>query len=208
MLAQQQMLRMFYNNFDGYERNDIKENVAKLLNSSDEQLDLLYNLQQMSLLENGRQKVSPVRIDLSSLVNDVVANMKSYADLKHVTFVSNMKRSLVMADRDTLRTVLRNLLSNAVKFSHEGGTVEVGNTEDGFYVRDHGIGMTAERVHELLSAKHFVVSRSGTKGEGGTGIGLLICRELIRRNKGKMKIESEPDKGTTISVSLPPTPNF
>ena len=203
MLAQQQMLRMFYNNFENFDREAIKENVAKLLNSSDEQLDLLYNLQQMALLEDGKQKLSPVRIDLNSVVNDVMANMKSYADLKHVTLVSNMKRSLVMADRDTLRTVLRNLIGNAVKFSHEGGMVEIGNTDDGFYVRDHGVGMTAERLHELLSTRHLVVSQSGTKGEGGTGIGLLICRELIRRNKGKMKIESEPGEGTTVFVALP-----
>ena len=209
MLAQQQMLRMFYNNFESYSREEVQTNIGKLLNSSDEQLDLLCNLQQMAVLENGKQKVSPVRIDLGSLVNDVMVNMKSYAALKHVTFVSNMKRSLVMADRDTLRTVLRNLLSNAVKFSYDGGTVEIGNTEDGdgFYVCDHGIGMTAERVQELLSTKHFVVSQTGTKGEGGTGIGLLICRELVRRNKGVMSIESEPEKGSTVFVTLPPAPN-
>ena len=204
MLAQQQMLRMFYNNFENFDRDAIKENVAKLLNSSDEQLDLLYNLQQMALLEDGKQKLSPVRIDLSSLVGDVVTNMKSYADLKHVDVVSKMKRNLVTADRDTLRTVLRNLISNAVKFSYEGGVVEIGNTLDGFYVCDHGVGMTPERVRELLSTRHFVVSQSGTKGEGGTGIGLLICRELIRRNKGKLHIESEPEKGTTVFVTLPP----
>lgn len=204
MLAQQQMLRMFYNNFENFDRDAIKENVAKLLNSSDEQLDLLYNLQQMALLEDGKQKLSPVRIDLSSLVGDVVTNMKSYADLKHVDVVSKMKRNLVTADRDTLRTVLRNLISNAVKFSYEGGVVEIGNTLDGFYVCDHGVGMTPERVRELLSTRHFVVSQSGTKGEGGTGIGLLICRELIRRNKGKLNIESEPEKGTTVFVTLPP----
>ena len=205
MLAQQQMLRMFYNNFESYSREEVQSNIGKLLNSSDEQLDLLYNLQQMSLLENGKQKVKPVRVDLSSLVNDVLANMKSYADLKHVTFVSNMKRSLVMADRETLRMVLRNLLSNAVKFSYEGGTVEIGNTpgDDGFFVHDHGVGMSAERVRELLSTKRFVVSQTGTKGEGGTGIGLLICRELVHRNKGKLIIESEPEKGTTVFVSLP-----
>lgn len=205
MLAQQQMLRMFYNNFENLNRDDIRENVAKLLNSSDEQLDLLYNLQQMALLENRKQRIKPVRIDLSSLVNDVLTNMKSYADLKHVIFVSNMKRSLVIGDRNTLRTILRNLLSNAVKFSYDGGTVEIGNTpgDDGFYVRDHGIGMSAERVGELFSARHLIVSEKGTKGEGGTGMGLLICRELIHRNKGRLSIESKPEKGTVITVQLP-----
>lgn len=207
MLAQQQMLRMFYKNFDSYDRDAIRENLGKLLANSDDQLDLLYNLQQMALLESSKQKVAPVRVDLSSIVNEVVANMRSYADLKHITFVNNVKRSLVIADRDSLRTVLRNLLSNAIKFSQENGVVEMGNTNGGLYVRDNGIGMTEDRVKELLSTRRIIVPQSGTKGEGGTGIGLLLCRELIRRNKGSITIQSEPQKGTTITVTFPSTPN-
>ena len=180
-------------------------NIGRLLSSSDEQLDLLYNLQQMALLENGKKKIVPVRIDLSSIVNDVVANIRSYADLKHVSFTLSVRRCLVMADRDTLRTVVRNILSNAVKFSYDGGIVEIGITDDneGLYVRDHGVGMSDERVHELMTAKHAVTSQTGTKGEGGTGIGMLLCRELVHRNKGIMKVKSEPLKGTTFTVILP-----
>ena len=204
MVAQQQMLRLFYNNYANYSQDEIQANIGRLLSSSDEQLDLLYNLQQMALLENGKKKIVPVRIDLSSIVSDVVANIRSYADLKHVTFALNMRRCLVMADRDTLRTVVRNILSNAVKFSYDGGIIEIGITDanDGLYVRDHGIGMSEERVHELMTAKHAVASQTGTKGEGGTGIGMLLCRELIHRNKGTMKVESEPEKGTTFILTL------
>ena len=205
MVAQQQMLRLFYNNYENYSHDEIQANIGRLLSSSDEQLDLLYNLQQMALLENGKKKIVPVRIDLSSIVNDVVANIRSYADLKHVTFTSSVRRCLVMADRDTLRTVVRNILSNAVKFSFDGGTIEIGVTDnnDGLYIRDHGIGMTADRVRELMTAKHAVASQTGTKGEGGTGIGMLLCRELIHRNKGTMKVESELSKGTTFTIILP-----
>ena len=205
MVAQQQMLRLFYNNYENYSHDEIQANIGRLLSSSDEQLDLLYNLQQMALLENGKKKIVPVRIDLSSIVNDVVANIRSYADLKHVTFTSSVRRCLVMADRDTLRTVVRNILSNAVKFSFDGGTIEIGVTDnnDGLYIRDHGIGMTADRVRELMTAKHAVASQTGTKGEGGTGIGMLLCRELVHRNKGTMKVESELSKGTTFTIILP-----
>lgn len=205
MVAQQQMLRLFYNNYENYSHDEIQMNIGRLLSSSDEQLDLLYNLQQMALLENGKKKIVPVRIDLSSIVNDVVANIRSYADLKHVSFTLSIRRCLVMADRDTLRTVVRNILSNAVKFSYDGGIVEIGITDDneGLYVRDHGVGMSDERVHELMTAKHAVTSQTGTKGEGGTGIGMLLCRELVHRNKGIIKVESEPLKGTTFTVILP-----
>ena len=205
MVAQQQMLRLFYNNYENYSHDEIQANIGRLLSSSDEQLDLLYNLQQMALLENGKKKIVPLRIDLSSIVNDVVANIRSYADLKHVGFTLSVRRCLVMADRDTLRTVVRNILSNAVKFSFDGGTVEIGITDnnDGLYIRDHGVGMTADRVRELMTAKHAVASQTGTKGEGGTGIGMLLCRELIHRNKGTMKVESEPNKGSMFTITLP-----
>ena len=205
MVAQQQMLRLFYNNYQNYSHDEIQMNISRLLSSSDEQLDLLYNLQQMALLENGKKKIVPVRIDLSSIINDVVANIRSYADLKHVGFKLSVRRCLVMADRDTLRTVVRNILSNAVKFSYDGGVVEIGITDDndGLYVRDHGVGMSDERVHELMTARHAVASQMGTKGEGGTGIGMLLCRELIHRNKGTMKVVSEPQKGTTFTIVLP-----
>lgn len=205
MVAQQQMLRLFYNNYGNYSRDEIQANIGRLLSSSDEQLDLLYNLQQMALLENGKKKISPVRTDLNSIVGDVVANIRSYADLKHIVLVLNTRRCLVMADRDTVRTVIRNILSNAVKFSHDRDTVEIGITDsnDGIYIRDHGVGMSRERVHELMTANHAVASQTGTKGEGGTGIGMLLCRELIHRNKGVMKVESEPCKGSTFVVILP-----
>lgn len=206
MLAQQQMVRMFYKNFDDYSRDEIKENLGKLLNNSDNQLDLLYNLQEMSLLENGKHKVSPMRIDLASIVSEVVANMHSFADLKHITFINNVKRSLVMADRNAVRTILRNLLSNAVKFSYDGGVIEIGNTDndDGFFVRDNGVGMSEERVKELLSTRQYVVPQLDTKKiGGGTGMGLLLCKELIRRNNGKIYIESAPHNGTTITIILP-----
>ncbi len=209
MLAQQQMLRMFYKNFENYSREEIQENLGKLLASSDNQIDLLYNLQQMALIENGKQKVSPVRIDLASIVSEVVGNMQSFADLKHIALVNNVKRSLVMADRNAVRTVLRNLLSNAVKYSFEGGTVEIGNTPDGhgFFVHDHGIGMTEDRVKELLCAKQVIVSQIDTKWNGGTGIGLMLCRELIRLNHGTIDITSVPQNGTTITVTFPSTSN-
>ena len=206
MLAQQQMLRMFYKNFENYSRDEIRDNLGKLLTSSEIQLDLLFNLQQMALLENGKQKVTPMRTDLNSIVSEVLVNMQICADLKHITFVNNVKRSLVMADRNTVRTVLRNLLSNAVKFSYEGGTIEIGNTagDDGFYVRDHGVGMSTERVKELMCSRCVVAPQLDTKGNGGgTGMGFLLCRELIRRNKGTIIIESEPQKGTIVTVKLP-----
>ena len=80
--------------------------------------------------------------------------------------------------------------------------MEVGTTDHGFYVRDHGEGMDEAKQNEVLTATTQVHSSIGTDGESGTGFGLLLCRELLRLNNGKMTIESVPGQGTTIICEL------
>ena len=111
---------------------------------------------------------------------------------------------LVSADRETMRVVLRNLLSNAIKFSHQGSTIEVGIVTNGFFVRDHGIGMSAEHVKKLLApSSNRVLSAMGTSGENGTGIGLPLCLELVKMNNGHLTMESAINEGTTVTITLP-----
>ena len=204
MLAQQQILRLVYNDFDNISKEELYTNTGRLLASSNEQLNMLYNLQEIALLETGKQKVEPIRTDLGSLISDTIASIKSYADLKHIEIATDLHRSLVMADRETMKIVIRNLLCNAVKFSYEGSKIEVGICdESGFYVRDHGIGISEERKNEILNANHIVTSRAGTNNENGIGLGLLICRELISLNNGTLHIESATQKGSTFTVTLP-----
>lgn len=204
MVAQQQVLRMLYRDFERYSTDDIHANIGRLLAGSDTQLELLQNLSEVALLELGKRQMQPVRIDLGSLITDVVSTMQSMAMLKHITFVTHTERLLVMADRETVRTILRNLLSNAIKFSYEGSVVEVGTIQPNqLYVRDTGTGMTKDKRQELMTSKAIISSSKGTLGEGGTGIGILLCRELLHLNHGTMEIQSEQGKGTTFIISLP-----
>lgn len=204
MVAQQQVLRILYRDYDSYTPQEIRQQIGRLSAGSDSSLELLHNLQEVALLEIGKREVKPVRMDLNGLLRETVESMQSVAALKHVSFDVRSERMPVVADRDTLRTVIRNLLSNAVKFSYENTTVETGTiAPDKFYVKDCGTGMSRERVNELLTTRSVVVSDKGTKGESGTGIGLLICRELLRLNHAEMEIESEAGKGTTFVITLP-----
>lgn len=203
IMAEQQVLRMLHGDFGRQDPDMLRSNLAKLLVCNDAQLELIANLQEVALIDNGKRKLQPTRLDLSGIITDAVSNMKYIADLKRIDFDIKAKRTLVVADRKTIRTVLRNLISNAVKFSNEGGTIEVGTLESGgFFVRDHGVGMTKARQHEILTATHLINSSAGTSGEGGTGMGILICRELVRLNQGTLAIESQPDQGTTATVKL------
>ena len=203
MMAEQQVLRMLYNDFGNQDPDALRSNMAKMLVCNDIQLELLTNLQEATLIDNGKRKLQPTRLDLSGIIADAVNSIRYIAELKHIIIETKAKRTLVEADRETIRTVMRNLLSNAVKFSREGATIEVGTVEpSGFYIRDFGIGMNEARRQELLTATSLVASMPGTSGEGGTGMGILICRELIRLNNGTLTIESQPNEGSTFTVTL------
>ena len=209
MVAQQLVLQMLYNGFDNYSKEEVYANLGRLLSSNDTQLEMISNLQEMTLLELGKRSTNPIRIDLSSLINEVVTSMKDIAALKGVAIQQQTKRTLVIADRDVVRVVVRNLISNAIKFSNKGSVIEVGTLDSGaFFVRDSGAGMTTEKVKELLETKTQVSSVAGTHGEGGSGIGLLLCRELLQLNHGSMEIQSEPNKGTTVTITLLKTSDF
>jgi len=211
MMAQQQVLQMLYKATEETTQNaetqqEVHNSISKLLANNGTQLELLGNLQELAMLQLGKRKVQPMRIDLGGLVNDTVASLRATSDLKDITLATQVQRTLVNADRETIRTVLRNLISNAIKFSHQGGTIEIGTLNNSFYVRDHGIGMSEERVKELIGASHnrkLGLSGIGTSGEHGTGIGLPLCFELVKLNNGKINIESQPNQGTTVTVTLP-----
>jgi len=205
MLAQQQVLRMLYRDFTLYTPEQVHALTGQLLAGSDSQLSLMRNLSEIAQLEQGKRTMQPTRLDLSSLIADTVQFVRSTADLKEVTINLNVERTLVTADREALRTILRNILSNGIKFSPKGGVVEVGTKEpNSFYVHNDGEYIPLEQIDEIMHAKARVTSHVGTNGESGTGIGLLLCRELVALNHGTMQILSAPNEGVTMVIELTP----
>ncbi len=205
MVAQQQVLRMLYRDFALYTPEQVHALTGQLLAGSDSQLSLMRNLSEIAQLEQGKRTMQPTRLDLSSLIADTVQFMRSTADLKEVTINLNVERTFVTADREALRTILRNILSNAIKFAPKGGVVEVGTKEpNSFYVHNDGEYIPQEQIDEIKHAKSRVTSHIGTNGESGTGIGLLLCRELVALNHGTMQILSAPHEGVTMVIELTP----
>ena len=102
--------------------------------------------------------------------------------------------------------ILRNLFHNAIKFSRPDSTVEISVKDAANFwkitIQDSGIGMSEEEINTILNTKdHF--SKYGTKQEKGTGLGLMLSKEFIMLNNGKLEIKSEVEKGTAISVYVP-----
>lgn len=204
MVAQQQVLRMLYRDFSLYTPQQVHALTGQLLAGSDSQLSLLRNLGEIAQLEQGKRTMQPTRLDLCALITDVIVLMRSTADLKGVTISLKAKRMLVTADREALRTILRNILSNAIKFSPQSGVVEVGtNAPNSFYVHNDGDYLPQEQIDEIMHAKARVTSHVGTNGESGTGVGLLLCRELVALNHGTMQILSAPNEGVTMVINVP-----
>jgi len=203
MVAQQQVLRMLYRDFSLYTPQQVHALTGQLLAGSDSQLSLLRNLGEIAQLEQGKRTMQPTRLDLSSLIADTVALMRSTADLKDVTINLKVERTLVTTDREAIRTILRNILSNAIKFSPKGGVVEVGmKAPDSFYVHNDGEHIPQEQIDEIMHAKVRVTSHVGTNGESGTGLGLLLCRELVALNRGTLEILSAPHEGVTMVIRM------
>jgi signal transduction histidine kinase len=126
---------------------------------------------------------------------------------KNIEFINQAARGQsALADENHIKVVLRNLISNAIKFTDISGRVRLNSEyqEDKMVisVEDTGKGMNDDEIAKLFSVQtHF--SQRGTSGEGGTGIGLLLCKELVELNGGVLWINSAPGKGSTFYFSLP-----
>ena len=105
-----------------------------------------------------------------------------------------------------IEAAIRNLISNAIKFTQNGGTISVGCKTNGntaeVIITDTGVGISAADLERLfIIEKQFTTE--GTNNEKGTGFGLLLCNELLKKNNGSIKVKSEKDKGSTFTISLP-----
>ena len=170
-------------------------------------LTLIDNLLTWSRLNLDRIEFNPVEISLSAITNSVFKSQSIAATNKGVALQSEFDKDVkAFADSDMIETVIRNLVSNAIKFTNPNGVITVKAAAYGDIVKveiaDNGVGMKPEIANNLFKIDMHVTTK-GTKGENGTGLGLIICKEFVEKNGGTISVESEVGKGTTISFNLP-----
>jgi signal transduction histidine kinase len=160
-------------------------------------------------LDSGRLEIEPERVDVQSLVGEVVSDIRrifSERDDIDIDLVLPNGIAPIHSDGDKLRQVLINLLDNAVKYSPDGGRVEVRVEQNGsrvrFAVRDQGLGIPHGEQQRIFG-KFYRLDPQLTRGVGGTGLGLYICRELVRRLDGRLTVSSTEGGGSTFVVDLP-----
>lgn len=169
---------------------------------------LLENLLQWSLTQQGMVNYSPAKINLLAFVKENVKTMQNQAQNKRINISISIDQNIfIIADRDMFSTVLRNLLSNAIKFTPEGGHIDVSGSQTGnqnneiqVCITDNGIGIMPDDLEKIFRIDY---STHGTKAEKGTGLGLMLCREFMEKQKGNIHAESKKNEGSKFILTFP-----
>lgn len=190
-----------------FERDEISQQVGALHKSVQSVCWLLDNLLTWAELQRGLLPYQPEPIAIAKILAKQVQRWTQRATQKNISLKYLASEGmLVYADKQMLHLILHNVLSNAIKFTRHGGSVRMSVTQDGQYIdvsiADIGIGIPGEHFQKLfqLDSKY---SREGTAGETGTGLGLILCKALVEKNRGTLSIESELDCGTIVTIRLP-----
>ena len=188
---------------------EIEAIAEDLYRTGQETYELLTNLLDWSRTVTGKMTLKLQSFSLPQLVEDVRKLFQENLSRKELQFRSSVPAELnVYADRNMVHTIVRNLLSNAIKFSRPGESILVTASAKGnqahIQVTDHGIGIPEEKCKTLFEPAMNKIVR-GTLGEGGSGLGLILCREFTERNGGEISVESKVGEETTFTFTLPLT---
>lgn len=196
-----------YSDLDNFNKTEIKEGLETIRNSSKTLLNLTVNLLEWANLQTGKLKPEPSEFVLHDLVQGNERLFSQTAQQKGISLSSKSDLEIILfADYNMINTVIRNLISNSIKFTKNGGSVVI-KTEcidnvSKISISDTGIGMSPEMLEGIMSLDS-KTTREGTNKETGTGLGLVLCNEMVEMNNGKLSISSKEGVGTTFVVELP-----
>ncbi len=160
-----------------------------------------------SRTQTGTFEYVPEIIDLSIIASENISVLNSNADSKKIEIKSTIPyNTIAFADENMTKTIIRNLISNAIKFTNTNGKVTISailkNNEVQVSVTDNGIGISQENISRLFRIDDpFKVA--GTANEQGTGLGLILCKEFVEKNGGKIWVESATGVGSSFIFTLP-----
>lgn len=167
---------------------------------------LLNNLLDWTLLQMDKINLQPAKISLKNLADENIELIQSLQSKEIKLTNSVSATAFAHADSNTINLVIRNLISNALKFTNEGGEIKIASEEQKsewvISVSDNGVGMKPEVVNMLFD-KINPYSTRGTANEKGTGLGLILCKEFVEKNNGRIWVESQEGRGSTFWFTLP-----
>ncbi len=180
---------------------DVERFALEIHRNAKRLISLINDIIQLSELDYKKEYDLVIEdVDLYELARNCEVMLAPVAEKKNITLYLEGNSKIVSGDKELLEEVIYNLCDNAIRYNKEGGHVwiTVGN---GFSVRDDGIGISKEH-QERIFERFYRVDKSRSKKTGGTGLGLAIVKHIVELHEGKITVESDVNKGTTIKVEL------
>lgn len=207
LISNSDLLESYYHRMDDEKRIKL---IRGMKEASKFTYSLLENLLQWSRAQMGTFLVKPDRVMLYTLMVKLTMVLKAQADNKQINLVINCEDDVApFCDPDMIDTVIRNLVSNAIKFSNTNTEITIEASEyeinPNYYViniNDSGVGIAQENIGKLFNIAANISTR-GTNNENGSGLGLLLCKEFVEMNGGKIWVTSEKGIGSTFSFTVP-----
>ncbi len=200
-------LDLLTENIREYDINTIEKQINIVNNSAKLFYSLLEDLLLWAVAKSGKLPFEPLKLNLFSVCNEACGNLILNADNKNITLNHFVAKEInIFADINMVKTILRNLVSNAIKFTNDGGQVDIhaeqNETTATITVTDNGIGIEPDKLSKLFDISQ-IITTEGTANEKGTGLGLLLCKDLVEIHGGKIWVESKIGKGSDFKFTMP-----
>ncbi|MDE5418004.1 tetratricopeptide repeat protein [Labilibaculum sp. DW002] len=202
------LLEHLNSSFDNFSMDELKKLLSILHKSAVNVSKLLENLLIWAQSQVGKIEYTPTVLVLDDVFHHELKNLKQSADNKQIDIRLELNKPIsVLADLNMLQTIVRNIISNAIKFTQRDGTIlvksEIKNKDTALVqIIDNGVGIKKENLLKIFEISNTFHTK-GTEDEQSTGLGLILVKDFIEKNKGILSIESEFGEGTTVSFTLP-----
>lgn len=186
-----------------------KEYIAIVNESAQSLFKLLDNLLQWTRTQTGTINYVSEHFKLLPIIRQEIANLNPNSEKKKIKITTNIDDKFeVFADKNSVSVIIRNLISNAIKFTDHNGAIKVNaEIKDNMAVisvKDSGIGISSDNIDRIFLLDGSI-STKGTANESGTGLGLLLCKEFVEKNNGKIWVDSKKGEGSNFFFTLPLT---
>lgn len=208
-----QLSSLLDNNYNSFIEANKKNYINLIRNLSEKTYELLENLLAWSRIQLNKIDFTPEKVNINQIIDETYDIFEENIKNKNIRFFNHIdSNTTAIANAESIKLVFRNLLSNALKFTPSGGKIEIFSESDTdnnstekyikICIRDTGVGIDKNLLNKLFDIDANI-STSGTENEKGTGLGLILCKEFIEKNRGIITVESKPGVGSKFCFTLP-----
>lgn len=191
---------------DSFEFDEVIDLIVKLDQSLKKQYSLIENLLQWAKIQTNRIEINNDKFNLKNLITEAKMILRNNSEEKKIRIVNQVPDDYTcLADRFMHQSIINNLLTNAIKFSHQNSEIHISAIEQDkqiiLKIQDFGVGIKPENLAKLFKIDQHLTTL-GTNNEKGTGLGLILVKEMIERNQGTISVQSELNQGSVFSVTI------